>query len=84
MVIIFVLQIIFLTFVGKAIRVVMWGLDPISWLFCIGIGILVWIWSFILKLIPLERILPGGGKEELKKEDLDKYNALGVKKSHTS
>lgn len=62
----------------------MWGLDPISWLFCVGIGLTVWVWGFILKFIPLEKILPGGGSKELPKEDLNKVNALGIKKSHTS
>ena len=36
--IIFVLQILFLTLTGQAIRVVQWGLDPISWIFCIAVG----------------------------------------------
>lgn len=56
-----------MTFLGRAIRCVMWGLDPISWLFCILVGMTVWIVSFILKFIPLEKILPGGGKTELRK-----------------
>lgn len=66
--IIVLLQIIFLTFCGPAIKVAMWGLDPISWLFCIAIGALGLIWAIILKLIPLERILPGGGNKEITKE----------------
>ncbi len=83
MAIIFILQIIFLTFLGPAIRVVKWGLDPIGWLISIAIGSLTLICAFVLKFIPLERCLPGGGKEELKVEDLKKMNSLAVRKFHS-
>ena len=53
---VFCLQILFLTFLGRAIRVTKWGLDPISWLLCIAIGMLSFIWSFFLKFIPFEKI----------------------------
>ena len=83
MLIILVLQILFLTFLGPAIRVVTWGLDPLSWLFCIAIGMLGLIWSVVLKLIPLEKILPGGGKEEISIEELGRLNTIALKKPHT-
>jgi len=58
---IFFLQIIFLTFCGPGIKTVWWGLDPISWVFCIAVGLIGYLWCIILKFIPLEKILPGGG-----------------------
>ena len=62
----------------------MWGLDPISWLFCICIGSLGLIVSIILKLIPLEKILPGGGKKEITPAELDKMSTMNLKKKHDS
>ena len=84
LVIIFVMQIIFLTFCGQAIQVVFWGLDPISWIFCIAIGLLGWVVGFILKFIPLERILPGGGAKEISPEEMNRINSMSIRKSHTS
>jgi len=57
-----------LTFLGKAIRVVSWGLDPVGWAISIAIGSVSLIVAVIMKLIPLEKILPGGGSKELSKE----------------
>jgi hypothetical protein len=54
-----------LTFCGPGIKTVWWGLDPISWVFCIAVAFLGMILNIILKLIPLEKILPGGGKKEI-------------------
>lgn len=82
--IIFILQILFLTFTGPAIKVVWWGLDPISWVFCMAVGSLGLIMSVILKLIPLEKILPGGGQKELDKHDLDRMSTMAIKKRHDS
>ena len=84
MVIILVLQVIFLTFLGKAVRVVYWGLDPISWLFCIAVGATTLLVSVILKLIPVERYLPGSIKEGLKRNQLDKPTSAMLKRFHTS
>lgn len=81
-IIIVILQILFLTFLGRAIRVVKWGLDPISWVFCIAIGSLGLIWGFILKLIPLEKILPGGGKEAIPINGLRKFSSMSLRKGH--
>lgn len=78
------LQVIFLTFCGPAIKVAMWGLDPLSWLFCIAVGSLGLIWGIILKLIPLEKILPGGGKQEITKAELEKMSTMNIKKKHDS
>lgn len=82
--IILFLQIIFLTFCGPAIKTVWWGLDPISWVFCIAVALISMIWSVILKLIPLEKILPGGGKKEITREELDKMSTMTIKKRHDS
>lgn len=49
----------------------MWGLDPYSWLLCIAIGSLTLVVSFILKFIPLEKILGGSFNEEIDVEQLD-------------
>lgn len=82
--IILVLQIIFLTFLGKAIRCVFWGLDPISWLFTIGIGTLTMLVNFLLKFIPLEKILPGSGKKGISKNELNKPSGAMLKRFHTT
>lgn len=82
--IILFLQIIFLTFCGPAIKTVWWGLDPISWLFCIAVASISLLISVILKFIPLEKILPGGGQKEITKEDLNKLSTMTLKKKHDS
>ena len=84
LVVIFFLQIIFLTFCGQAIQVVFWGLDPISWVFCIAVGALSLPVSVILKCIPAERWLPGGGSKEITTAELNRASSLSVRKSHTS
>lgn len=78
------LQIIFLTFCGLAIKTVWLGLDPISWVFCIAFGLVGLIWNFILKMIPLEKVLPGGGNKELSLDELNKMSTMSVKKRHDS
>ena len=80
---IIVLQIIFLTFLGPAIQVVQWGLDPISWVFCLALGSTTLLVGFILKFIPLERILPGGGSEEITIAELEKFSSLSFRRSHS-
>lgn len=77
-------QIIFITFLGPAIRVAFWGLDPIGWLISIAIGFISLFVSLLLKFIPLERILPGGGSKELDVKDLDRINTLSIRKSHST
>lgn len=62
----------------------MWGLDPLSWVFCIGIGAIGLIWSVILKQIPLEKILPGGGNKEITPAELEKMSTMNLKKKHDS
>lgn len=81
---ILVLQILFLVLIGPGMQIVQWGLDPLSWLFCIGVGSLALIFGFILKFIPLEKVLPGGGSKELKVSDLNKASSLSMKKGHSS
>ena len=81
---IFLLQVIFLTFAGLAIKTVWLGLDPISWLFCIAFGLIGILWGFILKLIPLEKILPGGGNKEITIDELNKMSTMNLKKKHDS
>ena len=76
-------QIIFVTFLGPAIRVAFWGVDPVGWIICIVIGAFSLLVSFILKFIPLEKILPGGGKNALPVEELDRINTLTIRKQHS-
>lgn len=82
--IIFFLQIIFLTFCGPGIKTVWWGLDPISWIFCIAVALIGMLLNFILKLIPLEKVLPGGGQKEITQQDLNKLSTMSIKKRHDS
>ena len=55
-----------MTFLGRAIRVVAWGLDPVGWAISIAIGSVSLLVGLLLKFIPLEKILPGGGDKEIK------------------
>ena len=73
-----------MTFAGLAIKTVWLGLDPISWLFCIVFGLIGMVWSLILKLIPLEKVLPGGGNKEITKEELDRMSTMNLKRKHDS
>ena len=82
--IILFLQIIFLTFCGPGIKTVWWGLDPISWVFCIAVALISMLLNFILKLIPLEKVLPGGGQKEITQQDLNKLSTMSIKKKHDS
>lgn len=78
------IQIFFLVFVGPGMQIIQWGLDPLSWLFCLGVGSTTMLINFLLKLIPLERILPGGGGKEIKLSDLNKASSLSIRKNHSS
>lgn len=85
MVVIFVMQVVFLTFAGKAIRVVQWGLDPVQWLLTIAFGALGLIWGLVLKFIPAEHWIKfGAGSKPMSVEDLNKLNTLTIKRNHDS
>lgn len=56
--IIFVLQILIITFGGLAFRCAPWGLRPIPWLICIGFGFGSLLWRFIVVPIPEKNICP--------------------------
>lgn len=77
-----VLQVLFVTFTGPAIRIAFWGLDPAGWALCIAFGFLVWIWGFLLKFIPTNKSTLGVGNKELPLEEINKRNSLMVRKSH--
>jgi len=83
MIAIAILQILFVTFTGPAIKIAQWGLHPSGWGICIAVGLTVWIVAFLLKLIPTTRFDLGLGSEELNKDDLRKMNSLGLtRRSH--
>ena len=73
-----------MTFTGPAIRAVKWGLDPLQWLLCVGIGMLVVLFDLLVKFIPLQRFFRGLGSTELSKEDFQKVSTLAIKKHHDS
>ena len=79
---ILVLQVIFLTLCGPAIKVVQWGLDPYGWAICIAFGVGGWIFGAFSKFIPLQNILSGSGKEEITKEELNRGSTLSIRKKH--
>lgn len=81
---ILIIQIIFLLFVGPAMQIVQWGIDPAGWALCLGVGSTAMLMSLILKFIPLEKILPGGGDKEIKLADLNKASSLSIRKNHSS
>jgi Ca2+ transporting ATPase len=82
--IIFILQIIFLTFFGTAIRVHTWGLGPAQWGLCIGIGLFSLLVRFILIFIPLEKCCTKGvGNKELPIDQLNSKSSISIKRSHT-
>lgn len=82
--IILVLQILFLSLCGPAIRVVQWGLDPLSWLLCVFIGSWGLVIGLIFKFIPMEKVLCGGGKKEISLGDLNKMSSMTLRKRHDS
>ena len=49
------LHIVFVTFAGSAFRVAKWGLDPLSWLLCLGLAGLTLLWGMLLRAVPLDR-----------------------------
>lgn len=83
LIIIFVLQIILLTFAGPAIRVHQWGLYPDQWGLCIAFGLLALVFRFIFALIPLEKCcVKGLGSEPLDPAKLNAKSSISVRKSH--
>jgi len=81
--VILILQIFFVSVVGPGVQVIQWGLDPVSWIFCLAVGSISLLVSIILKFIPLERVLPGGGSKEIKISDLNKASSLSIRKGHS-
>jgi len=84
LVIIFLLQIIFITFCGTAIRVHSWGLGPAQWGLSIAFGLLSLVCRAILIFIPFEKLCSKGvGNKELPVEELNAKSSVSVKRSHT-
>lgn len=42
------------------------------------------IWGVILRVIPLERILPGGGMKEVTQAELNRASSVSVRRSHNA
>ena len=42
------------------------------------------LWGLILRVIPLERILPGGGQKEVTKDELNRASSVSVRRSHNT
>lgn len=53
-------------------------------MFCIGVGLTGWIWGLILRFVPLEKILPGGGTKEVTREELNRASSVSVRRSHNA
>lgn len=82
--IIFILQIIFLTFCGGAIRVHQWGLGPVQWILCIVIGLVGLPIRYILVCIPFQKCcIKGVGNKEININSLNAKSSVSIKKSHT-
>jgi len=43
-----------------------------------------WIWGVILRLIPFERFLPGGGQKEVTQAELNRASSISVRRSHNA
>lgn len=86
--IIVVLQIILLTFTGVAIRVVLWGLDPVGWLIsiCFAFGIIPLM--TLAKILGTSKIFmkftKGIGNEEISKEQLNRRSTISIRRGHSS
>lgn len=81
---IMLLQILFVTFAGPAIRVAQWGLGPASWAFCIGFGLLTWVVRFLLTFIKTENSQVGLGNRKVTREELNRASLISIKRSHNS
>lgn len=49
-----------------------------------AVGMLGWVWGFVLRLLPLENFLPGGGQKEVAVSELNRMNSLALRRPHTS
>lgn len=80
-VIIFILQLIILTFGSIAFRCRSWGIGVIGWIICIAVGSIGWIWSALLKTIDEERIkCPSCGKKQPTEEELGRAGSLSLRR----
>lgn len=84
---IFFLQIIFITFLGMAIKVARWGLDPVGWIISIVIASGIWIWMALVKMAGTSRLFKlcfkGYGNKEISKEELNSRNVISIKRGHS-
>lgn len=79
-IVIFILQIIILTFGNIAFRCRKWGLGPIGWAISFAFGIVGMIINFLLKLIPEDKICPKmGNKEDLPIRQRSKLRSLSLR-----
>lgn len=79
-----VLQLIFVTFGGPAIRVAQWGLGPASWALCVGFGLMTWVIRFFLIFIKTEDSHIGFGNRKVTREELNRASLISIKRSHNS
>eukprot|EP00825_Cyclidium_porcatum_P038845 TRINITY_DN4593_c0_g2_i1.p1 TRINITY_DN4593_c0_g2~~TRINITY_DN4593_c0_g2_i1.p1 ORF type:complete len:540 (+),score=104.95 TRINITY_DN4593_c0_g2_i1:126-1745(+) len=78
-VIILILQIIFVTFGGRAMKCYKYsGLTIQQWFICIGFGALGLVVTFLAKLINEKRLLPGFGKSQ---KQIQHSGILGARRS---
>ena len=86
MIIIF-FQVILLTFTGPAIRVAMWGLDPVGWIISIAIGATIIPYMTIVKLAKTSEIfkkwMRGYGNKQLSLQDLNRTNTISIRRGHS-
>lgn len=79
------LQWVFITFGGRAIGCVGWGLDRQGWYISIGIGCISFVTSFIVKFLPEDTLFPcsWGAKET---DPFEGYgsSALGLRRTQSS
>jgi len=79
--IIFLLQILILTFGNIAFRCRAWGVGIIGWLICIAFGSIGLIWCVLLKTIDEEKIkCPALGKREPTTEELNRGGSLSLRR----
>ena len=45
---------------------------------------LSWVMGLILRFIPLEKILPGGGQKQVTAEELNRASSISVRRSHNA
>lgn len=42
------------------------------------------LWGLLLRVLPIERILPGGGQKEVTKDELNRASSVSVRRSHNN